>query len=219
VNEDPKAFTVVISSKQPEMQMYLSTKLATKESKLNVKCLVGPMQWYDFVFACPESSAPKQYRLYFRGDINTNNARYSLHYDPVLRNHPDVFVSRNKGLQDADAHDEMLLSEFCLIPPGFAPWTFRLYEAISLLCIPIITEVHTFTLPFQDQLDWSKFSILLTTTVPKDVLAAAFDPKLTPSKIEEMRRELRYARRVFQYTSDTHYLLIHDMLAKAANHR
>jgi len=56
-----------------------------------------------------------------------------------------------------------LNSKFCLCPRGYGLNSFRLYEAMQLGCIPVIIT-DNFYLPWADELDWSKFSVLIHST-------------------------------------------------------
>ena len=49
-------------------------------------------------------------------------------------------------------------SHFCLVPEGTSSWTNHLYTAFFAGCIPIILS-DNFVLPFQDHLDWTRFTV------------------------------------------------------------
>jgi hypothetical protein len=74
-------------------------------------------------------------------------------------------VSREgTGGLDFIKYSQMLDSSvFCLSPAGFAPWTKRLYEAIIHGCIPIIIG-DVLIPPYENQLNWSTFSIRVSET-------------------------------------------------------
>jgi hypothetical protein len=52
----------------------------------------------------------------------------------------------------------MSQSKFCLAPRGYAPTSFRLYEAMALGSIPVYIS-DEFILPFDNNLDWDEFCI------------------------------------------------------------
>lgn len=54
-------------------------------------------------------------------------------------------------------------SKFLLCPRGYGLNSFRLYESFQLGCVPVIISNKRF-LPWEDELDWSKFSIFVTNT-------------------------------------------------------
>ena len=51
-------------------------------------------------------------------------------------------------------------SKFLLCPRGYGLNSFRLYEAFQLGCVPVIIT-DKFFLPWEDELDWSEFSVLI----------------------------------------------------------
>ena len=54
----------------------------------------------------------------------------------------------------------MLDSYFSICPRGFGPTSFRLYESIINGVVPVYISNNHF-LPFEDKIDWNKFSIIL----------------------------------------------------------
>lgn len=78
-------------------------------------------------------------------------------------------------------------SKFCLCPRGYGLNSFRLYESMQLGAIPvIITDIPY--LPWQDELDWSEFSVLILphqiNSIP-EILHSYSD-----EKIKQMRNKL-----------------------------
>lgn len=67
---------------------------------------------------------------------------------------------RNGGSDEAwkSMSSMMSQSRFCLAPRGYAPTSFRLYEAMALGSIPVYIS-DEFITPFDDELDWSEFCV------------------------------------------------------------
>jgi hypothetical protein len=63
-------------------------------------------------------------------------------------------------------------SVFALAPRGYGPASYRMYEAIEMKCIPIYIS-DEFWLPFVDQIEWDKMSLLISEneieTIPERV--------------------------------------------------
>ncbi|GAA6027035.1 hypothetical protein JCM8097_006057 [Rhodosporidiobolus ruineniae] len=87
-------------------------------------------------------------------------------------------------------------SKFCLLPRGIPAWTTRTFEAIYAGCIPaFIVDRNLF--PFQDILDYSRFSV----TIPEneahrveEILAA-----YSPAQLAELQANLVKVREAFLF--------------------
>lgn len=93
----------------------------------------------------------------------------------------------------------MKRSRYCLCPKGFEVNSPRIVEAILSGCVPVIIA-DNFVLPYNDVLDWTKFSV----TVPEEDIP---DLKKILSSISNvtyrsMQRRLRYIRRHFLWLED-----------------
>jgi hypothetical protein len=93
--------------------------------------------------------------------------------------------------------ENMANSTFCVVPPGDAPSSKRLYDAISALCIPIIFA-NRFTLPYDGLfVDYEKISLQIPSkeveTLP-EVIASIND-----DEIKQMQTELIQIRKKFTY--------------------
>lgn len=55
----------------------------------------------------------------------------------------------------------MRFSKFCLHPAGDTPSSCRLFDAIVSHCVPVIVS-DKIELPFEDELDYTKFSIFFS---------------------------------------------------------
>jgi len=93
--------------------------------------------------------------------------------------------------------ENMRASDFCIIPPGDAPSSKRIYDAISHLCIPIIVSDHI-TLPFDGSfIDYSKILIQVPSKNLSSLSSIIKNKKL--SEISYLRRNLRRAKKMFTW--------------------
>jgi hypothetical protein len=84
----------------------------------------------------------------------------------------------------------MARSKFALCPRGYAPTSYRLYEAMQLGCVPVyISDEHL--LPFAESADWSKFCVM----VKRENIASAPDllRSIPDEKVLEMSRSAKNA--------------------------
>lgn len=80
---------------------------------------------------------------------NKNISVYMKHWTPsITENQFDFFINLTAN------------SNFCLCPRGYGLNSFRLYEAMQLESIPVIIT-DRFYLPWQDELNWNEFSVLI----------------------------------------------------------
>ena len=83
----------------------------------------------------------------------------------LLRNVPDSIVV-NYDYDSKKFETAMKTSDFCIILPGDTTSTSKYWKAIYAGCIPVLFMTNRQQLPFNNFLDWSKFSII----VLKDIL-------------------------------------------------
>ena len=93
-------------------------------------------------------------------------------------------------------------SVFCLSPAGFAPWTKRLYEVIMHGCIPIIIA-DVLIMPFEKQLDWSKFSIRISENDLATGKLKGLLTSLSKNKIVQMQQTLADMKEAMVYRFPT----------------
>ncbi|PVH33502.1 hypothetical protein PAHAL_8G014600 [Panicum hallii] len=104
--------------------------------------------------------------LYFRGAIyrkEGGSIRQELYY--MLKDEKDVYFSFG-SVQDhgaSKASQGMHSSKFCLNIAGDTPSSNRLFDAIVSHCVPVIIS-DDIELPFEDVLDYSKFSIFVRSS-------------------------------------------------------
>ncbi|CAL9049885.1 probable arabinosyltransferase ARAD1 [Musa acuminata AAA Group] len=104
--------------------------------------------------------------LYFQGAIyrkDGGSIRQELFY--LLRNEKDVHFSFGSvganGINNASRG--MHSAKFCLNIAGDTPSSNRLFDAIASHCVPVIIS-DDIELPYEDVLDYSKFSIFVRTS-------------------------------------------------------
>ena len=133
----------------------------------------------------------------FVGRLDTHFCRFLL-YNKLEKNKDFKFVN-SVGFE---TYRNILNSSiFTLAPRGFGFTSFRLYEAIFAGSIPIYVWYDKLCLPFNDELDWNKFSIVIHSnnidTLPKI---------LKDCNISEMQKELEKVRNKFTFQSTFEYI-------------
>ncbi|XP_078438293.1 exostosin family protein [Wolffia australiana] len=119
----------------------------------------------------------------------------------VLENEEDVIIKHGAQSRESRrmATQGMHSSKFCLHPAGDTPSACRLFDAIVSLCVPVIVS-DDIELPFEDVLDYRKFSIFVDT---KSAVEPGYLPKLLrdikTQKILEYQQELKAVQRYFEY--------------------
>ncbi len=90
--------------------------------------------------------------------------------------------------------DIILQSDYALDVRGFANASTRLFEILSLGRIPVILDTERI-LPFADELDYSKFSLIVDFRDIKKLpdIVADFHEKISPEQFVEMQRAAREA--------------------------
>lgn len=78
----------------------------------------------------------------------------------------DYFVFNHNPVVQKDYDTNLFFektskSKFCIAPRGFGRSSFRFFEAIKLNTIPVYIYDDIIWLPFQDTIDYSKFSIII----------------------------------------------------------
>tara|TARA_Y100000389_G_C17447624_1_gene512593 strand:- start:646 stop:1524 length:879 start_codon:yes stop_codon:yes gene_type:complete len=96
-------------------------------------------------------------------------------------------------------------SHFFLCPRGYGPASFRLYESIELGTIPVYIS-DKFVLPFEDQINWKKFSVLIKKNkIGK--LPKILDDIINSQNYEEMLQELSIVKdNYFNLESTAEYI-------------
>ncbi|PON89612.1 Exostosin-like [Trema orientale] len=141
----------------------------------------------------PNLLSSKRTRLaFFAGAINCEARRELV---KVWGNDTEIFA--NGGHLETPYGDEMLKSKFCLHVRGYGVNTARIGDAMYYGCVPVIIADH-YALPFADVLDWSSFSVVVTTSdIPllKKILKSIVDSK----EYHKLRDNMLNVRKHFQW--------------------
>ena len=119
-----------------------------------------------------EPSKEKKYKVGFAGVDKTHSLRVRMYeYLKDLEGYK-FFMNSYDPNRFIQFREILYNSIFALAPRGFGPASYRMYEAIQMGCIPIyITD--EFWLPFTNQIEWSKMSLLIgpdeIETIPEKV--------------------------------------------------
>ena len=140
--------------------------------------------------------------MYFRGNVNLHAS--SRQTRKLLVEHfkatPGSIVSGDK-VEVEEMHAEIQRATFCLLPAGFAPWTYRMVEVIRFECIPVFFGSDN-DLPFQSLIDYHQMGVVLSGT--DEEMVRGLQERLeaiTPSQILSKRGYLRRVKPLFSYYS------------------
>lgn len=134
----------------------------------------------------------------FVGRLDTHFCRYSI-FNTLKRDKKFKFVNN----VNIEMYKKILNSSiFTLAPRGYGFTSFRLYEAIFSGSIPIYVWYDKLCLPFQEELKWDKFSVIIHSDDINKL------PKiLEDCNINEMQKELEKVRDKFKFDSTFSYIL------------
>eukprot|EP00850_Spirogloea_muscicola_P011458 SM000071S21082 [mRNA] locus=s71:240370:241760:- [translate_table: standard] len=119
----------------------------------------------------------------------------------ILESEPGVFLGegRQNKAGIAAAQEGMRTSQFCLHPAGDTASGGRIFDAIVSICVPVVVS-DFIELPFEDILDYSTFSIFVSTNqavVPGYLVNLL--RSVSQEKLEAMQEQLRRVRPYFLY--------------------
>lgn len=158
-------------------------------TKYNIPLLCSPS------FPC--DNLRKHIFCSFIGRYDTHACRFVMR-DALQRYNDIVFVD-SAGF---DRYRELLnTSVFTLAPRGHGYTSFRLFEAIAAGSIPVyIWEKHKI-LPYEDEIDWNEFSIVIHTT-ELDTLYS----RMKNCNVGKMQSALRKVAPLFTYHGCIQYM-------------
>lgn len=106
---------------------------------------------------------------------------------------------------------EMRSSKFCLSPPGFAPWSFRLSEAVLAECIPVLPNSGAVKFPCASQVDYNSLAILINSDDTSKIKSAISAVEGDSTFMARAAMSLRVARRFFEYGDATMECLVSQL--------
>lgn len=121
-------------------------------------------------------------------------------------------VRWNKGHVPADQYSAALKqSIFCLSPPGWTPWSQRLYAALSAGCIPVFFESSGFNmwLPFANSVPWSAFTVTIPEGKHMDLVAIL--EAIPAAEVCRLRTELAHWAPFLMWSSSPDLTLLFTM--------
>ena len=112
-------------------------------------------------------------------------------------------------------------NKFCLCPSGYEVASPRIVEAISAGCVPMIIDDH-YSLLFNDVLDWSKFSLIITSDkipkIKKILKAISTETYLRMQKrVKQVQRHFVINRPAKPY--DMLHMILHSLWLRRTNVR
>ncbi|KAF3624847.1 putative DNA mismatch repair protein MLH1-like [Capsicum annuum] len=131
------------------------------------KDVVSPYAHVVETFEADDISDPYESRtklLFFRGRTDRkDDGKDRQQLKDMLSGQKDVVFEAagisGKGVNEST--NGMRSSKFCLHPAGDTPSSCRLFDAIVSHCVPVIVS-DKIELPFEDELDYTKFSIFFS---------------------------------------------------------
>ncbi|KAI3721900.1 hypothetical protein L2E82_32919 [Cichorium intybus] len=94
---------------------------------------------------------------FYAGAMNSRVREYLV---KTWTNDTEIGVHQNR--LKTPYSDSLLGSKFCIHAKGFEVNTARIGDAIYYGCVPVVLADH-YDLPFSDILDWSRFSVVVST--------------------------------------------------------
>lgn len=152
----------------------------------------------------------------FVGSIGTHPMRREM--EKALSGCKDIMIQETDHNNSVEAFEAaMRMSKYALCPRGYGRTSFRMYEAMQFGCIPIyISDVHW--LPFQDELDWDKFSYVVKADRMNNLAEVFAAPEWFSGSYKEKRKTLKKVLHShFNYNAT--FAAIERILARENNKR
>mmetsp|Transcript_14129 Transcript_14129/g.33989 ORF Transcript_14129/g.33989 Transcript_14129/m.33989 type:complete len:944 (-) Transcript_14129:208-3039(-) len=170
------------------------------------------------------SRVSSKYRIlmHFRGNTHLHPSSPTTRTRLVQQygNEPGSIVSDEK-VDTVQLHSELIRSRFCLVPPGFAPWSYRMVEAIQFECIPVLFDdknnnknSNKDDLPFASIIDYDKMAVRVSSDDDDDSFSNLSN-RLQAISHEAVAAKRAYIRRVkplfSYYTKEFEYGLMSEL--------
>lgn len=150
----------------------------------------------------PDPFTSRKILLFFRGKtLRKDEGKIRAKLEHVLIGYDDVIYAKSDPTGEGvnASTNGMRSSKFCLHPAGDTPSSCRLFDAIVSHCVPVIVSDHI-ELPFEDELDYSKFSIFfsINEALQQDYMVSELR-KVSKERWLEMWRQLKSISHHFEY--------------------
>jgi len=105
------------------------------------------------------ATVPDDIFMHFRGNTNLHPSSPKTRKQLVkLYQKEKGSIVTNEKVGVGQMHAELERSTFCLVPAGFASWSYRTVEAIKFECIPVFFDDSD--LPFQSLIDYNQLGVI-----------------------------------------------------------
>jgi hypothetical protein len=130
-------------------------------------------------------------------------------YDSYPADYDRYFV-----LSDLYSYEDLMNSQFGLVPRGRQPATYRLIECLKLGVVPIIYDsLEGLVLPFQEFIDWANISLFADSDIGAQSLSRTLQRART-MKSAEWHQRVREGLRVYEEYFSSH-LSVANALVRA----
>lgn len=167
---------------------------------------IGDKGHYDIPLLCNplltyNNNTSKTIKCSFMGRFDTHPCRFIMQKE--LQNKHDFKIMNPDNY---NKYKELLeKSEFALCPRGYGYTSFRLFEAMALNCIPIYIWEDKKVLPYEDQINWEDFCIIVHTKDLKKI--PEIINNLSQNDKQDMINKIKqYNKEYFNFDSIVKYI-------------